>query len=158
MPKARTPVKRENDIHCMWALACRLSSVDQQKNNVSLFEIVDQLNLPAEVFGEVPTAISLPHEIVSQWRRLVSTKVDDRELIIDIAIEFVDPYGKILQRALAAHSLTEGKRRLRIRTGFPVIVVTHPGDYVYRMSYKLAHEEDFHSAGSIYMEVTQLPG
>lgn len=140
----------------MWAITCSLSSIDQQKNNVSLFEVIDQVNLPREAFGEKPRLVNVKHEVISQWRRVIQAQIDSSELIFDVAIELVDPQGKSIQRAVSQYSLPKGMRRLRIRTGFGALAVTCPGDYAYKVSYKLTDDEDFQPAHTIHLEVLEL--
>src|SRR6266478_6758315 len=54
----------------VWSVVCSRSATDRETNNVSLFEVIEQLN----VLGPLPdpvarVALPIPFEIISLWSR-----------------------------------------------------------------------------------------
>lgn len=145
--------KKRTSVHCVWALACSMSSTDQRKNNISLFNVIDELTIPSLAFGEGARPIPLEHEIVSHWRRVLDTRVDDREMLIDVAFELVDPGEVVVQRLIAQLVFPPGKRRMRLCVGSNAFFITNPGDYTYRISCKSIDEEEFNKVYEIPFEV-----
>jgi len=68
-----------------WTVVCSKSSVDNQSNNISLFEILEQINLA----GSVPSDAVLPmsFDIVSLWYRIADglDQASGRVLLVDPA-------------------------------------------------------------------------
>ena len=123
-------------VQCVWGLLCSLSAIDQERNNISLFNIIDQINLPRQLFTLEPKVktFPFPHELVTLWRRAIDPVVDDRELSIEAEIALVDPSGEAIQRVLVPLKFASGSRRARFRVKTDGIQITTPGDYVYRIS------------------------
>src|SRR3989344_7491217 len=135
-------------INCVWGLVCSLSSLDQQRNNLSLFNVIDQINLPSEVYEQAkkgqPVGVQIPIEVVMLWRRAIDTKIDDRALAFDTQVELIDPNGKSLIKILTKVQFSSFNRINRIRLQGNGIFVTIPGDYVFEVSYKTLEETGFH--------------
>ena len=123
-------------VHCVWGLVCSLSSIDQERNNISLFNVVDQINLPGQFFktSEEVKPLPFPHEIVTLWRRAIDTSIDNRELSVDVEIALVDPAEKAIQRLLMPLKFASGSRRTRSRLRTNTVSITLPGDYIYLIS------------------------
>src|SRR3989344_3127571 len=101
--KAMTSIKKVDQHHptaqFLWGLLCSLSSIDQERNNVSLFNIVEEIGIPQEIFKqEGKKVIPFVFEIVMLLRRIVSSAVDDREITTDIEVALVDPEEKELKK------------------------------------------------------------
>jgi hypothetical protein len=55
-------------IRHVWTVVCARSSIDSESNNISLFDVLEQLTLQ----GPLPEGrgqLAIPHEIVSLWTR-----------------------------------------------------------------------------------------
>src|ERR1035438_8605378 len=97
--------KEKQKISLVWAAACTSSSIDQSTNAISLFNIIEELtvnNLLAQPTKEQqemiasgkPIATPFNHEVISVWLRdNIGT-----ETKVDMALELVDPSGKVLAR------------------------------------------------------------
>lgn len=121
-------------IECVWGVVCSLSSIDRERNNVSLFNIVEQFNIPKQFFGskEKTTVAPINHEIVTFWRKIIN--IDDREMIIDFEISWVDPTGKSLAKFVSPLKCDAKNRRTRFKIQVAGLPLTVPGDYVYKIS------------------------
>jgi len=132
-------VKKTNQalpVECVWGLLCSLSAIDQERNNISLFNIIDQINIQKEFFEVDSEAKPFPfaHELVTLWRRTIDTSIDERELLVDAEIALIDPQGVSIQSVLTPLKFATGSRRARFRIKTDGIQLTTPGDYVYRIS------------------------
>ena len=112
-----------------------MSSLDRQKNNLSLFNVIDELNLPKEVFGSPgeKKALRLEHEIITLWRRTIATNFDVRKLEYDLSLSLIDGEGKSLQQVVTPFVFGAGKRRLRFNIQLNALPIAGPGDYCYRL-------------------------
>ena len=122
-------------VQCVWGLVCSLSSVDQERNNISLFNVIDEINIQKEYFTKPGTKLlQLEHEIITLWRRTMDNVIDNRELSIDAEIALLDPQGKVIQQIITPLKLNPSIRRTRFRLRVNGFSYTVPGDYVYRIS------------------------
>lgn len=143
--------------YCVWGLICSLSSLDQQKNNLSLFNVIDQFHIPKSAFSEDQSAIALPipHEIVTLWRRRLDSKIDDRDIDLDISVELIDPQGKSIQQIFTKLEIKQGLRLNRFRIQTNALFVTVPGDYTYKVGCKKLEEGSFKKEFEIPFLVTE---
>jgi len=84
--KTRQPV---DHIKGVWGVLCSMSSVDQQRNNISLFNVIEQFNLPVAFFEQQKKlkktlVFPLPFEIVVCWRRVLNIGISDEEIVSEI--------------------------------------------------------------------------
>ena len=102
MPKRSDKQQRDTSpVRCVWGLLCSMSSIDQQRNNISLFNVIDELHLPADAFkANEKRRILFEHEIVTLWRKTMDTEIDDRTLRFDIGVSLFDPNGAVSKRML----------------------------------------------------------
>ena len=62
----------------IWSLLCGKSSTDRETNNLSLFDVIEQINL----LGPVPepgqqTLLPMPFELISLWSRSDPTHAEE---------------------------------------------------------------------------------
>jgi hypothetical protein len=55
-------------IRHVWTILCSRASIDTETNNVSLFDVIEQLNIMGPL-AEERGQVAFPHEIVSLWSR-----------------------------------------------------------------------------------------
>lgn len=130
--------KTSDKIDCLWGLVCSLSSVDQQRNNISVFNVIDQLNIPKNniLQHEIKSNdfnISLEHEIVFVWRRLLSQEMCDNKVVTDVKISSISPTGEKLGEILTQLVFEPKMRILRFRVQNNAFKIKGQGDYVYRI-------------------------
>ena len=147
-------------IKCVWGLLCSLSSVDQERNNISLFNIVEQVNIPAEYFAEQKKKnnliFPLSYEIVLLWRRTLDLGISDEEIFADIKIKTIDPTGKILQEVLSPLKFPMGIKRLRSRFAMQGVLASMPGDYVHQIEIKMSDQNEFKTVLEIPYEIREV--
>jgi len=68
-----------------WSILCRESSIDSQTNNISLFNILEQVGIDAEVFAEKKGgAIPMNLELVTLWEKQVEEEGVDAEVEVEL--------------------------------------------------------------------------
>ena len=147
--------KATTSIKCVWGLLCSMSAIDQQQTNISLFNIIDQLNIPRGEFEKIKQdksnlLLPISHELVLFWRRTLGINLSDEYIRTELKLSLVDPRGKILSELLTTLEMPSQKRSVRFRMQNTVFTVTEPGDYVYRI-------EIIQPDGKDFMEVLQIP-
>ena len=142
--------KTSNRVDCLWGIMCSMSSHDKDKNNISLFNVIDQLNIPDQIKEQVVgTGLGLEHELVFVFRRLLKTELCTERLVIDLKISAMDPEGKVLGEILTQMVLEPGKRILRFRVQNNAFKITKEGDYVYKAEIIQPGEDSFTLAAEI---------
>jgi hypothetical protein len=135
-------------IQCQWGMLCSSSSIDQERNNVSLFHIIDQLNIPEVAFTQQkkekkPIGIPYPLELVVCWRRTLDVKISDEELSTDCKIKFIDSRGEMIQEILSQITIPKGMKLLRLRFQMKGFMITEPGQYCFQIEIKLPLKDEF---------------
>lgn len=131
-----------NKVGLFWAMVCGSSSVDQNTNNLSLFNVFEEItvnNLSAQIpQGQQQIkpgdtiAVLFPHEVITVWSR------DDvnQEARAEMKVEFIDPSGKVLFSNNPAILFEDKKQRMRIIMKINGMQITKPGLYRYVISLK----------------------
>lgn len=137
----------------IWSVICNNSSVDQQSNSVSLFNVLEQVAIENKAFDEISNTtdkkgVLILHkfEIVTLWK----IKPNQKSLKFEQKLELIDPNKDILDTFTIPLEFEAGKSRLRFKTELPGLKVTVPGDYVFRVSLQSTLKKE-------WIEVTELP-
>ncbi|MBU0578764.1 hypothetical protein KKE34_05110 [Patescibacteria group bacterium] len=110
-------------INHIWTVLCRESVIDNQTNNVSLLNVLEQLeiNIAAGVnfSKDKDLVVPISFELVSLWSR------DDtkKKAIDEINISIIGHDGQKIKTLSKKIEIPKGKKRLRSRfriSGFPV--------------------------------------
>ena len=160
--KKETKIKKVEMEHakCVWGLLCSLSSVDQERNNISLFNVLEQINIPADFFiaqkKEGKNLIfPFAYEIVLCWRRTLDIGISDEEILAEFKIKTIDPSGKILQEVLSPLKFPKGIKRLRSRFVMQGILASMVGDYAHQIEIKLPNQNEFKKVLEIPFEIRE---
>jgi hypothetical protein len=136
----KTVVKKKSvePIKCVWGLVCSMSAIDQENNNISLFNVIDQLNIKDSEFsklkkGNSVLGLNLAHELNLLWRRTLPLNLCVEKILTDVKLRLIDPNGKVLNEILTPLQFPGGKRLMRFRIRIDGFKVTIPGDYVYKI-------------------------
>lgn len=144
-PQKKVPV---DFVHCVWGLVCSMSSIDQERNNISLFNVIDQINPPQAFFIDQekmnkPIIFPVSHEVVLNWRRVLDLSIDESEILADFKVNVIDPNGKVLQETTAPLYFQKNVKMTRARIAMGGFALTTPGNYVYRVEIKQPHKTNF---------------
>lgn len=141
-------------IQYVWGLIAKGSAIDRERNNISLFDVIDQITLPDEVFSkDGKQKIGFDHEIIMTWRRVVDQSLIDDDISFACRLSLIGPSGSTLQETTNKFILQKDSRRTRQRVRVDGFLITDPGDYVYRVAAKGRDTDDFNTVNEIPFEV-----
>ena len=133
----------------IWSVLCRRSIIDRENNNVSLFEVLEEIHLKLQAEKNVETPSQIPHlftiEWVSLWARANGEK-PCRGLAKDIVL---NPSGKIIIEKEYELDLSKHKRT-RIRRVFALPPLAMAGQYRFRTQIK-------NEKRNIWRKVSEVP-
>lgn len=134
--KKKKTRKAKKDLECVFGILCSSAILDQRSNNLSLFNVIDQINIKKEIFEKIENTqkfinIALEHEIATVWRTCVNQELCHFPMNILLKVKLLDPNGKILNEHLVNMILPSKTRRHRFAIHLNGMPLTSPGDYVY---------------------------
>jgi hypothetical protein len=95
-------------IRHFWTLLCQSSIINQETNNISLIEVIEQLNIIEE---KINNQTKMPAEIVSFWVK-EDINVDEN---CKIEFSFIDSDEKVIEKFSHELVIPKGKDRMRFR-------------------------------------------
>ncbi|HVZ75856.1 MAG TPA: hypothetical protein VG934_01130 [Candidatus Paceibacterota bacterium] len=141
----------------VWSVLCEKSTIDSDSNNITLFNITEQINIPKAIsvhVGEAPETDQNPQgiffnrELVTLWRR--DTGAELESFGFDAKIELIDPKGKLLQTMEFSPEF-QHFRRLRTRINWQILPTTLAGEYLFRVL--IRDGKDFEMVSEVPLEV-----
>ena len=144
MKKTKRETRNIPLVRCVWGLICGMASIDKDNNNISLFNVIDQINLPKKIFlaDNKDRKILFNHEVVVLLRRVLDIEVDSSEFNIDIKLKLVSPSSSILQEILTPLIFQKNKKNMHFRFNINGLMVTESGDYCYIMEVQRSEGKD----------------
>lgn len=106
----------------LWTIFCSSTSVDGRTNNLSLFEILEQVQIHSPLDSQWPRKIPLNGSVVSTWIR---DDIDEPEKATSQLI-FVAPNGDSLFEGESEIDLTQSSRN-RLIVEFQGLNIAGPG-------------------------------
>lgn len=154
---AKKKVKKYEHVNCLWGLMCTLSSIDQQRNNVSVFNVISQLNIPENLLNQDKGVNFIhPHEVIVVFRRALPMHLCNNKISVDVKVTLVDPNKNVLDELLSPIIFEAGKRIMRFRIQKHAIHLTTTGDYVYRIEVKQPGKSEFEKINEVPFEVVPV--
>jgi hypothetical protein len=129
----------------IWTVLCQKSVIDQESNNISLYDVVEKVSVEAEVAKEMKEfSFPLSFEIVSLWAKVGNEKYTGK-----YRVEAHAPNGNLIgQPIINEVTVPADIRRVRTRLKVNGIVLSESGDYSI---------EIFYIEGKIEKKVTSVP-
>lgn len=127
----------------IWTVLCSGSAIDRDSNNVSLFNVLEQVTVSPEAEGAV---VPIDYEIVMLWQR----DEPDRGEEFEASLYLVTPKGEELEASPFSVDLSEVERsRIRLQSSlFPVrgegrywFVIRRQGEDVAQVPLTLRYQE-----------------
>lgn len=146
--------KKNNKIKHIWSLVCTSTAVDKISNNISLFNVIEQLNIPIikedlVKIGQKAISIPINFEIVNQFEIL--SKVNNFEVRLD----FLDPAGVCLMKT--EHELeipnNSNTKNIRFIVKISKIKITSSGKYYISVSVREPDEKEFEEVYKIPLSI-----
>lgn len=108
----------------IWTVLCSKSLVDQETQNITLFEVLEQVNVPKEFFSSKKEVVLPNFEVVSLWGRANV----DKAIKGKARLTLQTPSGKSLNQHEYAIDLST-HQRTRTRAKVNSLIVNEPGRY-----------------------------
>ncbi len=153
-------MKKINNIKHAWSVICQSSIVDKDSNNISLQNVIEQVQVNVSTEGakafrsknpnfgnKLP--INFPVQIVSLWRNLDTSIVPEAV----IGVEFFDNQGELMQKAEFPFAFEEGKVRIRTIVNIPGVNIVGGGMYLFKIKIKESEQGSFSDVAEIPFEV-----
>jgi len=147
--------KLNKKIQLAWSLLCSGVTIDKQSNNVSLYNIIEEVHIPREELEEIGDdknknlGIPLFFNLFSVWRRVSGIGTINS----DVKIEIIDPLGKKREAANRQIQFTEKSERFRLGIAWQGIKVSTSGIYTFKLLSKTEGEKSFSKSGETYLKV-----
>lgn len=132
----------------IWSIICQQSSIDSEKNLLSLFSCIEEMNIlidKEKVSDNKKIIIPTEFQLVSLWTVEDSLKENKLELRVDL----LDPDNQILSSFNNSFLVKSGSSRFRNRTNIQGLPVSREGRYYLRVSQRVN--------GGSYNLVSELP-
>ncbi|MBX4186940.1 MAG: hypothetical protein KW802_01620 [Candidatus Doudnabacteria bacterium] len=142
------------NISHIWSILCRHSSVDKETNNVSAFDIIEQIQLNSKeikqfINTKVPNEIVLPLnlQLITLWGR---SNNDNKIAKAEQIARVFSPTGQDLGQIIQDFEIKEKQSRFRIIVNISGFKFTGPGKYIFSIRIKNIGSDD-------EVEVAQIP-
>jgi hypothetical protein len=132
----------------IWTVLCSRAVIDRDSNNVSLQNVLEQINLPFEPDPE--KIFGIEFDVISLWKRAdPETPVKGLSLLT-----IISPSGKEVDKTEIELNLTT-HQRLRTRRRFVGLPITETGQYIFKV--KLQKGGKWRNVASIPLDVLVIP-
>ncbi|OGE88206.1 MAG: hypothetical protein A2760_02705 [Candidatus Doudnabacteria bacterium RIFCSPHIGHO2_01_FULL_50_67] len=153
-------VKQQSNLQHIWTILCSSSSIDQSTNNISLYNIIEQIAVkkpPMDNPGPTPSAVNIQVELITLWKKMLEgTSVEGEQ-----KVDFIDPEDTVLHSHTSKIFIPEKLRRLRSRNKISGLKFTIDGEYAFRVSVREGVEQEFRVVFELPLQVlidSQKPG
>lgn len=139
--------ENKNKLLTHWAVLCRSASVDKQSNNISLFNVLEELKVSKNIEAAIEKAPEKQINVPIDFTLVIQNEkeINDDKLLFspEVRTQVIDPtLREILKQDIPlAFKLSE--KRMRTIVAFPHMVITKPGKYVFVISTKASKESEF---------------
>ena len=137
-------------IEHIWSVLCSSSVTDQDTNLVSMFNIIEQLNIQGEPKSDGRLGLGL--ELVSLWSR--SDEDVPNEAISRLSV--YSPSEEIVLHHEQKVDLMDHER-MRVRTFIQGLTISEPGRYKFIIELESDDENDWREVASIPLKVEFVP-
>lgn len=135
-------------IEHVWTVICRQSVIDRDSNNVSLFDILEQITIHGEPPGDDAAVAPVEMEVMTLWSRSdygVPARGAQR-------LTLLSPSGEALASGKQEVDLSK-HRRFRSRTRFRGLPVKGPGRYIFRVEQMEEDEAEWQHVTDVPLEL-----
>jgi hypothetical protein len=140
-------------IRHIWSVLCSQSVIDAQSNNVSLFNVIEQLTVVMKKTiipeGKIPL-LPISLELVTLWER---GELEQGGSQGHVAVDVLDPTGKRLGGQDINVDVSVA-RRCRSKLAFGGIPVTTSGRYIMRVSIREDADDQPRVVAEVPLEVS----
>lgn len=137
----------------VWSILCSSSSIDQQTNNLSLYNLLEEITLVKKEINEkkkeakgpyLPILISF--QLITLWEKIEPGLVESRA-----KIQLVDPEEKILIESEYDFKIEPHQEKTRYIANLNALPFTTDGMYQFRILLKMA--DGFKQVGTVGLKL-----
>lgn len=146
--------KENKKIKHIWSLICTSTAVDKISNNISLFNVIERLNITITKddivkIGQKTVPILINFEVVNQFEIL--SEINNFEVRLD----FLDPIGNCLMKTEHKLEIPSNNKTKNIRFIVKVnkIKITTTGKYNISVNVKEPDKKDFREVYKIPLSI-----
>lgn len=145
-------------IHHAWTILCRGSSTDKESNNITLFEVVEQVATPLtpelQDLAKKSSALTpLTFELITLWSREQADVPAKGEVVVEIK----SPSGSTKKLGQYDVDLTT-KMRARASATMPGLPVSEEGLHWITVSIRIfTNGDDLRAVGRLPLQVSGIP-
>lgn len=136
----------------IWSVLCRESVIDSESNNMSLFNVFEQLQIRISAPAPQNQSINVPlqYELVSMLHK------DNKRLAekVEIEVSIINPDGEVVLTQPKEITFPAGLTRMRSRMRISGLKIDTEGEYIFRVRLKHENKKDYISEAEIPLEVT----
>ena len=137
-------------IEHIWTVLCSRAIVDADSNNLSLINVIEQININDE--PKPDGFIPIPFEVVSYWSRIEVDKPANGQ----VNITLISPSGKLINTNEVPLDLKNFQRE-RQRVSYPGIPASEPGRYVFHIEFRDESEQQWHEVANVPLTIIFTP-
>jgi hypothetical protein len=145
----------EQKIQHLWSLVCERAIVDAATNNVSLTNVLEEIQVTPNPGAKLGAGIGTNDEIsvpitfnlVSAFRKLVPAEYNG-----EVKTSIIDPNNKVINVNSHIIKIPASAKRFRGIVGFQGFKLTGPGEYKFLIEIKESTEKVFKKVGEVYLE------
>jgi hypothetical protein len=140
-----------------WSILCSRSILDKDTNNLSLINLIEQLNVPFQLDEgsawdeEKGAEFPLEMVLVSRFRKLVS---EEEVVSFETKVDFLSPDNVVIASFEQPLEMGHGMDNVRIRYGIGGLRLTKNGMYNFVIHYREKNSKDFMKIHTVPLKVT----
>lgn len=142
-------LQKKQNIEHAWTLLCKGSSIDQRNNNLTLFNVIEQLNITVKPGSGKEILVPFDMEMITLWNVNKLEKPSNADVEVDLS----DPKGKLLKTMKYKLEIRAKIRRARSVGSIRSLKVTESGDYTFKIKIKPAKQVNFFEIGRVALEI-----
>ena len=134
----------------VWSVLCRRSVIDSETNNLSLYDVFEQLTVDLKFKEQdkdklTKVTVPLEYEFVSLWYKQANSKFEGQ-----FKVDVWTPKGEIEKTFEQVFEMAPTMKRMRTRLRINGFVAEDSGIYLFKISYKEKNNNK-------YTEITDIP-
>ncbi len=147
-----------NNLKHIWSILCTNSSVDQKTNNISLFNVLEQIGIDKKAFEMAKNSqknlmASINFQLITLWKK----EDENTKFKTEQRVEVIDAGGKILASILSILDIPEKQTRIRVINSFNGLPITSTGEYLFKIALKYEKNDKFVEITSVPLMVKENP-
>lgn len=154
------PKKTEKSVFPLkvdWGMLCKSATVDQVSNQISLFNVIDEVTLvknpqlESAIRDNKKIEVKLESALVVQFERENVGDMSAYSIFMEIRI--IDPLKAELGKLSMPFEMQQDKKRARAIINFNNLLITQAGNYSFIVSLRYPKEDSFFEVLRIPLEV-----